>query len=106
MKKLEPGMLCRVVGSIVPENNGKVVSVLDFVGRPPVPSKSISGGWDGDDWYKIDDFVRTSDGTVFCYIRSCRLQPINPDHQPADEEWQADFKRILSGDKQTARTET
>lgn len=100
MKKPEPGMLCRVVSSVVPENNGKVITLVDFVGTPPVPSQSSSRGWSGGDWWEIDAPVKGTEGSTLCYIRACRLQPINPDHQPADEDWQADFKRMLCGDKQ------
>ncbi len=102
MKKLEPGMLCRVVGSTVPENEGKVVTLVVFVGVPPI--RPLGSGWAGNDWWEIEESLTTMtsitrDGQVINYARGSMLQPINPDHQPADEEWQADFKRLLCGDR-------
>lgn len=99
--KLEPGMLCRVVNCENPNNLGKVVTVIGFVGKPPVPGPAGNGLWANDDWWEVDKLLIAK--TVFGaagatpYAREHNLQPINPDHQPADEDFRAELDKILSG---------
>lgn len=98
MKKLEPGMLCRVVRAFNPENNGVIVRIVELE-APPFEEATPGARW----W-------RVNKGLIFWsfllgyhssnYAPEINLEPINPDHQPADEEWQADFKRLLCGDRQ------
>lgn len=103
MKKLEPGMLCRITCG---RGYGKIVTLIRFIGdlepkrhgRVLVLSRFT-------DWWETDGEILSdvSELGIDPVFRAAHLQPIKTDHQPADEEWQADFKRLLSGNKQPAR---
>ncbi len=78
MKAIESGCLCLIVSSVVPENNGRCVTAIRFVGG--------LHGYRGEDWWLIDSLITDTLRNHIPYIRACRLLRIygNPEHSKAE----------------------
>ena len=85
MAKIEVGMLVRVVSpSLEYDNNslvGKIGTVKSF------DDSRVCEVCCGDDFW-----FTTLHHEGIC---ACSLEPINPDHEPADEEFQQELKNLL-----------
>jgi len=80
MRKIEPGMLCIVIGSSFPENIGKTVVVLKF--EPA--SFGFLAGWDcescsGDGLRGVDPISMEVTVAKTCVFLASNLLPITPD---------------------------
>lgn len=90
-KKLEPGMLCRVVNTDS-ENDGMIVH---FIRYAMAGERNKDGEVVANAALTDGDITYPDGGAPDGWILDSFLQPIKRDHQPADEEWQADFKRFI-----------
>lgn len=91
MKKIEIGMLVRILSPVnTPEEYSDIVG---HVGKVLRPCNVYPGNWD-------IEGAETHKGKLMSF-RSEHLEPVNPDHTPAGEEFTEAFKKMLKGKKIT-----
>ena len=92
--KLEPGMLCRVVKSDDSSCIGKIIQLGRHIlkGKEFFYPCSFCGNTNSG-WMEAGESIENiKEVGVWC---ECCLQPIRPDREPADQEFQKDLQRVL-----------